>query len=63
MTNTEVFEADVLRVEGFGFIREKIYSTIGQPFTPAQLGINAFGLTMFPGITIVDDLGVFATES
>src|SRR5208282_3792455 len=34
-------------------------STIGQPFTPQGIGpgINAFGSSVFPGITIVDDLG------
>ena len=43
--------------ETFGFIREKIYSTIGQPFTPQAVGINAFGSSVFPGITIADDFG------
>ena len=43
--------------EVFGFIREKVYSTIGQPFSPASMGINNFGSNVFPGITIVDDLG------
>ena len=35
--------------EVFGFIREKIYSTIEQPFTPQQFGINTFGSTRLPG--------------
>jgi hypothetical protein len=34
--------------EVFGFIREKVYSTIGQPFTPQAMGINAFGSSFFP---------------
>ncbi len=53
--------------ETFGFIREKAYSTISQPFTPAQFAsmcetlthftaadctINTFGSPVFPGITI-----------
>jgi hypothetical protein len=53
--------------ETFGFIREKAYSTVSQPFTPAQFGtacetltgfdasdctINTFGSNTFPGITI-----------
>ena len=32
-------------------------STIAQPFSPASIGINTFGSNIFPGITIVDDLG------
>ena len=58
--------------EVFGFIREKIYSTVSQPFTPQQFGayvqnltggsaadstINTFGSPFFPGISIVDDYG------
>ena len=71
ITNTQSLTPNFSLAEVFGFIREKIYSTIGQPvvtgllsnpttptlLTPAALGINAFGSTVFPGITIVDDLG------
>ena len=63
--------------EVFGFIREKIYSTIGQPFTPAQFAsfvesstgaspaestINTFGSNFFPGMTIVNMLGTNSTH-
>jgi hypothetical protein len=44
--------------EVIGILREKVYSTIAQPFTPQQLGINTFGSAYFPGITIVDPLGL-----
>jgi hypothetical protein len=57
VTNTQSITPKFSVTEVFGFIREKIYSTIGQPFTPQQMGINAFGSSIFPGITIVDDLG------
>jgi Carboxypeptidase regulatory-like domain/TonB dependent receptor len=57
ITNTQSIRSNFSVAEVFGFIREKIYSTIGQPFTPQQVGINAFGSSVFPGITIVDDLG------
>ena len=57
VTNTQSIKPNLSLTETFGFIREKIYSTIGQPFTPASLDINAFGSSVFPGITIVDDLG------
>ncbi|MGA8309517.1 MAG: TonB-dependent receptor, partial [Terriglobales bacterium] len=57
ITNTQSLSPNFSIAEVFGFIREKIYSTIAQPFTPQSVGINAFGSTIFPGITIVDDLG------
>ncbi len=57
ITNTQSLSPNFSIAEVFGFIREKIYSTIAQPFTPQSVGINTFGSTIFPGITIVDDLG------
>jgi hypothetical protein len=57
ITNTQSITPNFSVTEVFGFIREKAYSTIGQPFTPQQMNINAFGSSVFPGITIVDDLG------
>ena len=67
-----MFTPNLSVAEVFGFIREKIYSTIGQPFTPAQFAsfvesstgaspaqstINTFGSNFFPGISIVNMLG------
>ncbi len=61
ITNTQTLTPTFNVAEVFGFIREKLYSTVAQPpgFTPADLGINAFnvGDTTFPGITIADALG------
>jgi hypothetical protein len=57
ITNSQSIRPNFSLLETFGFNRQKIYSTIGQPFTPAGAGINAFGSNVFPGITIVDDLG------
>ena len=57
ITNTQSLTPSFSVSEVFGFIREKVFSTIGQPFTPQAIGINAFGSSVFPGITIVDDLG------
>jgi hypothetical protein len=57
ITNTQSLRSNLSITERFGFIREKIYSSIGQPFTPQSIGINAFGSSIFPGITIVDDMG------
>ncbi len=75
ITNTQTLTPNFNVAEVFGFIREKIYSTIGQPFTPAGLAsfaatlpalsgfspadltINTFGSSNFPGMTIVDNYG------
>ena len=57
ITNTQSISPNFNIAEVFGFVREKIYSTIAQPFTPQAMGINAFGSNVFPGITIVDNLG------
>ena len=57
ITNTQSITPNLSVAEVFGFIREKVYSTIGQPFTPQSIGINNLGSSVFPGITIVDDLG------
>ena len=57
VTNTQSIRPNFSVTEVFGFIREKVYSTIAQPFSPGSIGINTFGSNVFPGITIVDDLG------
>src|SRR5258708_5137809 len=72
ISNTQVLKPNLSVVEVFGFIREKVYSTIDQPFTPQQFGayvqkltgrtlaestINTFGSSFFPGISIADDYG------
>jgi len=58
LTNTQTITPALSITEVLGILREKAYSTIGQPFTPQQLGINTFGSKYFPGITIVDPLGL-----
>ena len=63
ITNTQSITPNLSIAEVFGFIREKIYSTIGQPFSPQSIGINTFGSNVFPGITIVDDLGNFSSQN
>ena len=77
ITNTQIVTTNLNVVEVFGFIREKVYSTIGQPFTPAQFAsfvesstgaspaestINTFGSNFFPGMTIVNMLGTNANN-
>jgi Carboxypeptidase regulatory-like domain len=58
LTNAQSIRPNFAVTEVVGILREKAYSTIGQPFTPQQLGINTFGSTYFPGITIADPLGL-----
>ena len=72
ITNTQTLTPNFSLVEVFGFLHEKLYSTIGQPFTPAQFAtyvenltgvpaseatINTFGSPFFPGMSISDDYG------
>jgi hypothetical protein len=67
ISHTQIVKSNLSITETFGFAREKAYSTLDQPFTPAQLGaacqaltgfsaanctINTFGSPVFPGITI-----------
>jgi hypothetical protein len=58
--NTQNLKPNLSISETFGFIREKVYSTVSQPFTPQQMNINTFGSNIFPGITIVDNFGNLA---
>jgi hypothetical protein len=58
LTSSHTLTPRLSVTEVLGILREKAYSTIAQPFTPQQLGINTFGSTYFPGITIVDPLGL-----
>jgi Carboxypeptidase regulatory-like domain len=38
--------------QSMGFVREKAYSFDDQPLTPATVGINLFGFSTFPGLSI-----------
>lgn len=58
LTNAQSIRPNLAITEVIGILREKAYSTIGQPFSPQQFGINTFGSNYFPGITIVDPLGL-----
>ena len=60
ITNTQTLGPTFTVTEIFGFIREKVYSTLVQPFGPGEFNINTFGSSIFPGITIVDDFGNYA---
>jgi Carboxypeptidase regulatory-like domain len=62
ITNTQSIRPNLSVAEVLGILREKVYSTIAQPFSPQQIGggINTFGSTSFPGITIADPFGLFS---
>ena len=61
INNTYLVKANLSTQQTLGFLREKIYSTNAQPFSPQNIpggaSINTFGSTYFPGITIYDVLG------
>ncbi len=57
LSNIQTPKANFSIIETIGFDRESIYSSVGQPFTPQEMGINTFGSTRFPGLSIVDILG------
>jgi carboxypeptidase family protein len=52
ITNTQTLTPSFNVDEVFGFIREKVYSTIGQPFTPGQLASACETATANAGYTI-----------
>jgi len=60
ISNTQSLRPNLSVVEVLGILREKVYSTIDQPFTPQQLNINTFGSSYFPGISIVNILTGFS---
>lgn len=56
--NNTLFLKPTLSVTGvLGFLREKAYGYNDQVFTAQAAGINTFGSSYFPGITIVDPFG------
>ncbi|MFZ0318566.1 MAG: TonB-dependent receptor [Candidatus Sulfotelmatobacter sp.] len=70
ITNTQTLRSNLSVAEVLGILREKVYSTIAQPFSPqsfaAQTGtpqINTFGSSFFPGISIVDPLGLSSSAN
>ena len=65
INNTYLIKPNLSTQQSFGFIREKIYETNEQPFTPESIpagggstvSINEFGSNYFPGVSIVNVLG------
>jgi hypothetical protein len=63
INNTTTLSNNLVWDQKIGFVREKAFASTSQPFTPATFGINLFGSTRFPGITIDDNNGNFQTLS
>ena len=57
LNNTQLLKPNLSITEVIGFIREKAYGVNQQPFTAQDAGINTFGSSYFPGISIIDDYG------
>ncbi len=70
LSHTQIVKSNLSVTEVFGFIREKAYSTLSQPFnlsqfttacqtltldtTPGDCTINTLGANFFPGLSIVN---------
>jgi hypothetical protein len=62
ISNTLLLKSNLSTTQTFGFIREKIYSDNEQLFSSQAAGINQFGTSYFPGLSIVDMLGSATPE-
>jgi len=52
VTNTMVVAPTLTWQQKIGYTRMEAYANDGQPYTPGQFGINVFGGTSFPSISI-----------
>ncbi|HEY0758794.1 MAG TPA: carboxypeptidase regulatory-like domain-containing protein [Acidisarcina sp.] len=59
INNTYLINPNLSTTQTIGALREKLYSTNSQLISPSAVGINAFGSSYFPGVTIVDALGLY----
>jgi hypothetical protein len=50
LTNTTTLTPTLTWIQNLGFSRMRNFTNVGQPLTPAAVGINLFGLTRFPAI-------------
>ena len=58
VNNVNILRPNLSVTETLGFIREKLYSTNEQPFSPDSIGVNNLGSSYLSGVSIVDILGV-----
>ncbi len=52
LSNAVILSPNLTWDQRFGFTRQRAYAGTSQQFTPQQFGIDLFGATRFPGITI-----------
>jgi len=57
VNNVNLLKPNLSITETMGFLREKIYSTNEQPFGSSSIGVNTFGSSYYPGVSIIDILG------
>jgi len=57
ITNTQSLSPHFSIAETFGSFAKNLQHTRSNPLTAQAVGINAFGSSVFPGITIADDFG------
>ncbi|HTD54275.1 MAG TPA: TonB-dependent receptor [Silvibacterium sp.] len=67
ITNVQTLKPNLSVTETFGYLREKAYNTNQQLWSPGQAGSPIAGMTTsfgsyFPGITIIDVLGVYGAN-
>jgi hypothetical protein len=60
LDNTTVLNPTMTWDNKLAFVREVSYSQTTQPFTPGSLGMDIFGTSQFPGITITKSDGTEA---
>ncbi len=78
LSHTQIVKNNLSITETFGFVRERAYSSISEPFTPSQFAtacqsltgasaadctIDTFGSSVFPGIGIVGAMENADTEA
>jgi hypothetical protein len=57
ISNTYLLKSNLSSTQTLGFDRMHAFGTNEQPFTAQTAGINSFGSSYFPGISIIDVLG------
>ena len=57
ISNTYILKSNLTTIQTLGFDRMKAYAYNDQLFTAQDAGINAFGSSYFPGVSIIDVLG------
>ena len=57
VSNTYIIKSNLTTIQTLGFDRMKAYANNEQLFTAQEAGINAFGSSYFPGVSIINVLG------